>query len=210
MLAFTIGVMAFLDRFVSDIIKKSTGFNARSIVRTVGGQNILLLGGAALAAALAAEKMGGSESPPQPPVPLVPNAAPPPLPTAPPPPPLPPPQELLFAIVRTMVAASLADGQQHDDEKELINKRLGESGLSLEQIQQVHTDLATPPAFAELAALVDNAHDSELLYRFSALVVLADDNVSDGEKAWLAELAKALGIDAARRQVLDGEIFEST
>ena len=203
--------MAFLDRFVSDIIKKSTGFNARSIVRMVGGKNILLLGGAALAAALAADKMGGSEKPTQPavqPVPPVPNATPPPLPAAPPP--LPPPQELLFAIVRTMVAASLADGQQHDDEKELINKRLGESGLSLEQIQQVHADLAKPPTSAELAALVDNAHDSELLYRFGALVVLADDNVSDGEKAWLTELAKALGIDAARHQVLDGEIFEST
>ncbi len=122
MLAFTIGVMAFLDRFVSDIIKKSTGFNARSIVRMVGGKNILLLGGAALAAALAADKMGGSEKPTQPAVPPVPNATPPPLPAAPPP--LPPPQELLFANVRTMVAASLADGQQHDDEKELINKRL--------------------------------------------------------------------------------------
>ncbi len=200
--------MAFLDRFVSDIIKKSTGFNARSIVRTVGGKNILLLGGAAVAAALAADKLGGAEKTPQPPVPPLPNNTPPPLPTAPPPPP--PPQELLFAIVRTMVAASLADGQQHEDGKELINKRLGESGLSLQQIQQVHSDLEAAPTSAELAALVDNAHDQELLYRFGALVVLADDSVSDDEKAWLTELAGALGIDAARRQTLDGEIFEAT
>ena len=205
MLAFTIDAMAFLDRFVSDIIKKSTGFNTRSFVRTVGGKNILFLGGAAVAAALAADKLGGSQKPSQPAVPPVPNDA---LPPIPPPPP--PPQELLFAIVRTMVAASLADGQQHDDEKALINSRLEESGLSLEQIQQVHSDLATPPTSAELAALVDNAHDKELLYRFGALVVLADDNVSDDEKAWLTEIATALGIDPARRQALDREIFEAT
>ena len=60
--------MAFVDRLVSDVIKKSTGYNARSFVRAVGGKNILLLGGVAVAAALAAEKMGS-----QPPAPAPPN-----------------------------------------------------------------------------------------------------------------------------------------
>ena len=109
-----------------------------------------------------------------------------------------------------MVAASLADGQQDEEEKKLINERLGESGLTLEQIQQVHADLKAPPDAAELATLVDNTHDQELLYRFGALVVLADDQVSNGEKAWLTELAEALGIDPARRTALDGEIFGAT
>ena len=41
--------MGFLDRLVSDMIHRETGFNARRLVRRVGGKNILLLGGAALA-----------------------------------------------------------------------------------------------------------------------------------------------------------------
>ena len=39
--------MGFLDNLVSDLVKSSTGINARGFVRMVGGKNILLLGGAA-------------------------------------------------------------------------------------------------------------------------------------------------------------------
>ena len=36
--------MAFLDNLLSDLIRNSTGFNAKPFVRAVGGKNILLLG----------------------------------------------------------------------------------------------------------------------------------------------------------------------
>jgi len=220
--------MGFLDRLVSDVIKKSTGMNARPFVRAVGGKNMLLLGGAAIAGAFAVDKMGKGSAPapptpgappPSPPPPLPgTTAAPPPLPPLPTPsaatseptPPIPPPQELVYAIVRTMVAAALSDGEMHEEEKGLIDNRLGESGFSPEQLSQIHKDLVIPASPAELAGLVATADDREVLYRFGALVVLADDTVTDSEKAWLSSLAAALGIDEARAQTIQSELFEPT
>lgn len=226
--------MGFLDKIVADVIKQSTGINARGFVRSVGGKNMLLLGGAAVASALAYDKYAkGSQAAPnaaagappplpgQPTPPLPGSAPPPPLPTTPPPPPLPgaeaaapvateePPPELVYAIVRTMVAAALSDGEMHSEEKALIQKHMGESGLSGEQISQVQKDLVFPATPAELAALVE-AGDQELVYRFGALVVLADDTVTASEKTWLASLADALGLDAARAEAIQSELFDAT
>jgi len=224
--------MAFLDRIVSDLIKKSTGINARTFVRAVGGGNMVLLGGAAIAGALAVDKMRQPETHSTPDVPPGPAAAPPlpPLPQTansaasqqlpPLPPPILAPPELVYAIVRTMVAAALADGEMHAAEKRVIEKRLAEkrlgedrpeeSELSTEQVAQIRKDLVIPAAPVELAALAVDADDRETLYRFAALVVLADDDVADTEKAWLARLAAALGIDAARSRAIDEDLFEST
>ena len=242
--------MGFLDRLVSDVIKQSTGFNARPFVRAVGGKNVLLLGGAAVAAALAADKMKGqgqgqqsqANSVGQPIPPLPPssggNEALPPLPGNPgqvgqadqnlpplpgagpapasPPTPAPaadaveqPPQELVYAIVRTMIAAALADGEMHTEEKKLIEGRLGESGLSPEQMQQVHKDLVIPAGPTELASLVSEPSDKENVLRFAALVVLSDQNVTATERAWLDQLANALGIDTDRARAIQQEIFST-
>ncbi len=212
--------MAFLDRMVSDLIRKSTGVNARSFVRAVGGKNMILLGGAAIAGALAVDKMRRPATPaapsarPRPPLPpqLPPvprtaasNQEPPAL-----PPPIPPPQELVYAIVRTMVSAALADGEMDSAEKQLLDKRLDESGLSTEQVVQIRKDLVIPAAPVELSGLVVDRDDKETLYRFGALVILADDAVAETEKAWLESLAAALEIDAARRQAIDKDLFEAT
>lgn len=211
--------MAFLDRLVSDLIRSSTGFNARPIVRSIGGKNILLLGGAAIAGAIAADKMrsksgpsrGAAPPPPPPPVPGTEVQATPP----PPPPPIPEastaepelPEPLLFAIVRTMVAGALADGEMHTEEKKLIESRLGESNLAAEHVRQVQKDMVIPPPPAELAGLVSEASDRELLYRCGALVVLADGEASALERAWLTKLGGALGLDEARRSAVEGELF---
>lgn len=210
--------MAFLDNLVSDLIRKSTGFNARPFVRAVGGKNLLLLGGAAIAGALAAEKtrsQGTPEAVPPlpPPVPTGPDEAVPPLPPLPtaaaePEPSIPNP--LLFAIVRTMVSGALADGEMHAEEKALIENRLGESSLSTEQTKQIHKDLVIPPAPDEVAKSVSSPEDRELLYRFGALVALADGEASAPEKAWLQRLASALAISSERRAELEREIFETT
>ena len=218
--------MGFLDKVVSDLVKSSTGFNARGLVRTVGGKNILLLGGAALAGAFAADKMGSQSTSP-PPVPGGSSAVPP-LPPVPgsasqdagPPPPLPPlptetvsssteelPRDVLYAVVRTMVAAALADGHMADEEKELIHKHLGESGLDPDQIAQIHKDLVLPTSHKELSSLVSSGQDGELLYRFGVLVALADQKVSEHEKAWLEQLAVELKIPPQRRAEIEKEIF---
>lgn len=206
--------MAFLDRLVSDLIRQSTGFNARPFVRSIGGRNILLLGGAAIAGAIAADKMRAKSGPAQ-------DAAPPPPPpvpgtlTPPPPPPIPQaapaepelPETLLFAIVRTMIASALADGEMHVEEKNLIESRLGESGLSPEHVRQLQKDMVLPPVPSEIAALVQDAADRELLYRFGALVVLADGSAAELEKGWLDRLGKALSLDPNQKRAMEQELF---
>jgi uncharacterized membrane protein YebE (DUF533 family) len=215
--------MAFLDRLVSDMIRKSTGFNARPFVRKVGGRNILLLGGAAVAGVLAAEKLKGKGG-----APAQPSAAPPPPPPPPPlpgaspspPPPVPGsaapasepdvPEPLLYAIVRTMVAGALADGEMQAEEKELIEGRLGESGLTAEHLQQIRKDMVFPPTPTELAGLAPAPEDRELLYRFGALVVLADGETSEHEKAWLEKLGDAFGLATETRREMERELFDES
>jgi len=206
--------MAFLDNLISDLVRSSTGFNAKPFVRAIGGKNILLLGGAAIAGVLAAEKMRQQQpvpgAPPLPPLPST-DAVPPlpPLPTAAPAEPQ-LPQALVFAIVRTMVSGALSDGEIHAEEKKLIEGRLGESGLSPDETKQIHKDLVFPPAPEELGRMVSTTEDRELLYRFGALVVRSEGGASALETAWLDRLAAALGIAPERRTSLEAEIFGPT
>lgn len=237
--------MGFLDRFVSGMIQDATGFNARKLVRRVGGKRILMMGGAALGGALLADKMQSSgpgadrsaarpsstltpptastHEPPTslPPLPTAASAA---APAAAPPelPPLPvpagsepverveaseePPASVVFAIVRTMVAAALADGELSADEKELIQSQLADSSLTPEQVQQVHRDLVLPASVSELADLVRD-DDPEVLYRFGALVAGTHGHFSDHEREWLGSLGQALAIPTTRQREIEGELF---
>jgi uncharacterized membrane protein YebE (DUF533 family) len=117
------------------------------------------------------------------------------------------PAPLLFAIVRGMVAAALADGRMGAEEKALIQKRLGGSGLSDEQIHQIHRDLVLPPTPDELGALVSGEEERALLYRLAATVIVTDANASRLEKSWLVQLASALGLSEERRRSIEQEIF---
>ncbi len=229
--------MGFLDRMVSDMIGESVGFNPRHVrrlTRIVGGKNLLTLGaGAALAGGVAAAlgQQGAGQSPPPPPgagavppPPPVPGAVPPPLPPIPqaaPPPPPPPlpavpaeedseelPREATYVLVRTMVAAALADGHLAPEERQVILERLAEAGLSEEQTRQIHQDLVLPPSPAEIASLAPAGEGREVLYRFAALIVLADARVADLERGWLGRLAEALELEAERVTALEAEIFE--
>ena len=114
---------------------------------------------------------------------------------------------MTYAVVRTMVAAALADGHLAPEEKAIIHQHLGESGLSEAQTAQVHQDLVLPPSPAELAAMAGDAEAREALYRFGALVVLADQQATDLERGWLERLAEAFELDADRRAALEAEIF---
>jgi uncharacterized membrane protein YebE (DUF533 family) len=205
--------MAFLDNLLSDLIRNSTGFNAKPFVRAVGGKNILLLGGAAIAAEKMRQQQPAAGVPPVPPLPPLPSTE-----VVPPLPPLPTaapaepqlPQALVFAIVRTMVSGALADGEMHAGEKKLIEGRLGESGLSPDETKQIHKDLVIPPPPEEVGRMVSTTEDRELLYRFGALVVRSEGGASPPERAWLERLGAALGLAPERRAALESEIFGAT
>jgi len=153
----------------------------------------------------------GDAPPPPPPLPgSLPTTEPPP-PTEPAPPASPatdlePPPEVAYPLVRTMVAAALADGQLGAKEKELVHRHLGESGLDEEQTRQIHRDLVLPPQPGEIAEMATGAEARELLYRFAAVVILAEDDVSDLERGWLDRLAAAFELAPERQRELEAEL----
>jgi tellurite resistance protein len=268
--------MGFLDRMMSNAIRRSTGINAHRVVRKVGAGKLLLLGGAAIAGALAVEKAAKRQSPiaggyktggdgltdppapnlpPLPPatgadpaaaVPPPPGMAPSAIPvsTVPPPPPppgsaalgtrpeVPPPSTippaphafeddadadggadddippaLLYPLVRTMVAAALADGEMDAREKELIHQQLGDGGLGDEQVAQVRRELVIPAEPEELALDLASAEHAEAAYRAAILILKADEQVIEVEERWLARLGEALSLGVERRQELERDLL---
>ena len=117
------------------------------------------------------------------------------------------PQGLVFPLVRTMVAASLADGELAPEERDLIHQQLGEGGLSDEQAAQVRRELVVPASVEELASGATDPEHAPALYRAALLVVKADGEVGDAETRWLSQLGAALGLDEARRKELEDDLL---
>jgi uncharacterized membrane protein YebE (DUF533 family) len=117
------------------------------------------------------------------------------------------PQPLLYAIIRTMVAAALADGQLKPAEKQAIHTHLGDSGLGQAEVQQIHQDLVIPPSPEELAAQVPDPQQRPVLYRAALMVIRADKQVAEIETAWLQRFAATLGFDEAYRVELESDLL---
>ena len=66
-----------------------------------------------------------------------------------------------------------------------------------------------PPSVEDLAALAPDPEVRETLYRFGALVVLADQDASELERAWLERLAAAFEIGGEQKAVLEADIFSA-
>lgn len=252
--------MKLLETLITQAVRSSTGYDARRIVKKIGGRNILLAGGALLAGGLAYDHLrrqgagggwpgatpapaapggwtppppappAGAVPPPPPPIPGGPVAfAPPPPPPppsppsapaaapgfAPPPPPAPAPTvepELVLppglehALVRTMIAASLADGRMSPEERAAIREQIGASAFAPEQVAVLQQDMVLPAAVDELAALAADAPGRELLFRFAALALVADRQCTPPERAWLDRLAAALGLDPEAEAAIEREI----
>lgn len=115
------------------------------------------------------------------------------------------PPEAVFPIVRTMIAAALADGRMSPEERAAIQEQLGSAGLSDEQVAQVHRDLVLPASPEEIAGFAFAPEAREVLYRFAALAVVADRDGSPAERAWLDRLATALGIVSPAKDEIEKE-----
>ncbi len=117
------------------------------------------------------------------------------------------PAPLLFAVVRTMVAAALADGTLAPAERARIQGHLGTGELGDDQEAQVRRDLILPATPGELAAMASGGAEREVLYRFAALVVNVDAGTSALEAAWLSQLGAALALAPERCRALEAELF---
>lgn len=212
--------MGMLDRLVADLIADSTGLPVRRLVRRVGVGRLLLLGGAAAAGGYAVHQMsqgqGAAGPPPPPPAPAGGSPRPAtPLPPVPVPPPPPPPQptaetavhpDIELILARTMVAAALADGRLDEAERRVLAHHLDSGEIPEVHAERIHRDLASPATPESLSMMVSEPTHRDAIVRAALLVLAADNDISDAERAWLQRLGEALGLPPARLAELESEL----
>ncbi|MBS7545262.1 tellurite resistance TerB family protein [Ancylobacter oerskovii] len=104
--------------------------------------------------------------------------------------------QLPLTLLRTMIAASLADGHIDDAERVAIAAKLNESGVAdLGETERFLSDeLANPASVETLARTVTSEEEAAEVY-MAALLAIDPDSTS--ERAFLARLALALQLDPA-------------
>ena len=104
-------------------------------------------------------------------------------------------------VVRLAVSAAKADGALSDQERALILDRAREAGLE----SAVEAELAQTRPLADIVRGVTDPQLKKELYVLAFTIVRADENVSGGERIYLAQLAHQLGLDAASVASLETE-----
>jgi hypothetical protein len=193
------------------------GLISSGLGRNVGSKAGLGLGLLGLALAAGEHFLGGRSAAPGQAVPPPPGrpagATPPPPPgrTPPPPPPpspaagrtAPPPpppasgaarQAEACLLIRAMIAAAAADGAIDAAERSNILSSLEAAGLSREERDFVTRELHSPAEAAAIAREVTRPEQAEKVYAASLLAVAVD---TPAELAYLAELARLLGLSEA-------------
>jgi len=98
-----------------------------------------------------------------------------------------------IVLLRTMIAASLADGHIDERERLAISGKLNEQGAQLGEAERFLTDeLANPASVDAIAREVVSPEQAAEVY-ISALLAIDPDN--SAERAFLARLAMALKLD---------------
>ena len=101
-------------------------------------------------------------------------------------------------ILRTMIAAAAADGEITEDEKQTI---ANEAGNNPELAQWLAQEIQNPISINEIARLVGN--DTALTSNVYLAARLVSKDLSRKEIIFLADLAKALGLDDALVEQLE-------
>jgi len=97
-------------------------------------------------------------------------------------------------MARAMISAAAADGIVDPEERQKILGKMQEGGLGAEAAKYLNDELAHPASAADIAASVGGS--KELAAQVYAAAVFGAHSVSAPEQAFLADLAKALGLDA--------------
>ncbi|MCC6170406.1 MAG: tellurite resistance TerB family protein [Gammaproteobacteria bacterium] len=106
-------------------------------------------------------------------------------------------------VVRAMIAASKADGSIDVAERDRIFARVGESGLSQAEHDEVLRLLGQP---ADLEAIVAGVDSKELATEIYAASLLAVSPANRAERAWLDMLAARLGLESELTLELDRSV----
>lgn len=97
-------------------------------------------------------------------------------------------------ILTAMISAAKADGQIDQAEMQKIIGRISGDSVTADEKAFVLEQVAAPVDLPALAAQVTTPEQAAQVYAASLLVINAD---TDAERAYLTELASALGLDAA-------------
>ncbi|PZQ85779.1 MAG: DUF533 domain-containing protein [Ancylobacter novellus] len=96
-------------------------------------------------------------------------------------------------LLRTMIAASLADGHVDEQERRAIGGKLTEQGTQLDDAERfLAEELRNPASVQDIAGGVANPEQAAEVY-ISALLTIDADNTA--ERAFLARLAMALKLE---------------
>ena len=101
-------------------------------------------------------------------------------------------------ILRTMIAAAASDGDISVEEQQIIAKEAGENPQLAEWLEQ---EVQNPISVQEIAQLAGN--DTALAANLYLAARLVCQELSRKEIVFLAELAKALGLDDALVEQLE-------
>ena len=104
-------------------------------------------------------------------------------------------------LLRIMISAARADGELGPAERERILKEAREVGAEA----LVKQELEAPRPLGELVAGVSDPELQQQLYTLAFVIVRADENVTGGERIYLAQLANRLGLDPASVARLESE-----
>jgi len=107
----------------------------------------------------------------------------------------------LVRVVRLAVSAARADGTLSPQEREMILQHAREAGIEA----AVEQELNAPKPLAEIVSGISDAQRRQDLYVLAFTIVRADENVSGGERIYLAQLAHQLSLDAATVARLESE-----
>jgi len=106
------------------------------------------------------------------------------------------------ALIRAMVAAAKADGHVDEAERGRIFEGIARLGLQDSAVELLSAEIDAPSDPAAVAAGADSPEAAGEIYLASLLVMDPDQ---PGERAYLAELSRQLGLDAALVSELEAQ-----
>jgi uncharacterized membrane protein YebE (DUF533 family) len=117
--------------------------------------------------------------------------------------PAPYPDDLAHRLLQAMVAAAKADEVITAEERAALERQVARLGLGEEADLLIMAEMEAPADAARIAALARTPHEAAGLYTASLLVV---DRKGVAERAYLAALAAALGLDRAQVRRLEANV----
>lgn len=117
--------------------------------------------------------------------------------------PAPYPDDLAHRLLQAMVAAAKADEVITAEERVVLERQVARLGFGEEADLLILAEMEAPADAARIAALARTPHEAAAIYTASLLVV---DRKGAAEKAYLAALAKALGLDRAQVRHLEANV----